>query len=64
MSIILNYLEVMTCFKPITLFAYDEAKLNNIVYYLSCVLGGKMCVDYQQKRNGKSFLFGHFFKRF
>jgi hypothetical protein len=40
-------------------------KLNNTTYFLSCcVLGGKMCVDYQQKRNDESFLFGHFFKRF
>jgi hypothetical protein len=56
---------LMPYLKVITLLIYVEVKLNSITYYLSCcVLDGKMCVDYQQERNAKSFLFGHFFKRF
>jgi hypothetical protein len=34
MSMILNYSKVMPCLKLITLFAYDEVKLNSIVSVL------------------------------
>jgi hypothetical protein len=45
---------LMPCLKLITLFIYVEVKLNSTTCYLfCCVLGGKMCVDYQQKRSDK-----------